>query len=259
MIFASQICAQTAAREGQRRILGAKPFVQFLRQKPTKQQQNRLAPDAADLVKHARFLEQPKTGIFRLLPDLGCEENPLIIRADEKCLESVPEGSFYSFRERKHTKEFLSDIRLKNNHLITHGALSQGILVNLGEAALETLSPESSGLRFLRNYAPHSSGVEVQRQFLEVARGIKDGEYDYRKAFPVNENMTFALRVIAYRGNIFRTFSGYRYNLLSGDKRIDLTVAFRIIRKDADGGITVLWKELERKDSPRIIFHNKKG
>lgn len=258
MIFASQICAQTAAREGQRPILGANRFVQFLRQKPTKEQQNRLAPAAADLVKYAGFLEQPKTGIFRLLPDSGCEENPLVIRADEECLDAVPEGSFYSFRERKHTKEFLSDIRLKNNHLITHGALAQGILVNLGDAALESLSPESEELRFLRNYAPHSSGVEVQRQFLEVARGIKIGEYDHRKAFPVNENTTFALRVIAYRGNIFRTFRGYRYNLLSGDKRIDLTVAFRVIRKDSDGGVTILWKELERKDSPRIIFHKRK-
>jgi hypothetical protein len=100
--------------------------------------------------------------------------------------------------------------------------------------------------------------VEVQRQFLELARGLQNGQYTYRKAFPAVENTTFALRVVAYRGNLYRTFRGYRYNLLSGDKRMDLTVAFRIIGKDADGGITLLWKELDRKESPRIKFSKSK-
>ncbi|MEP6903577.1 MAG: hypothetical protein ABJA66_17775 [Actinomycetota bacterium] len=42
--------------------------------------------------------------------------------------------------------------------------------------------------------------------------------------------------------------------MLDGDNRIDLTLAFRVIRKEPDGGITLLWKEIERQKSPPIKF-----
>ena len=258
MIFLSHICAQIGRQPSSRKMLGAKRYAQLIRQKPTREQKERLLPDSKDLAKYELFLEQPNTGIFRLLPDLGCEENPLVIRADEECLQAIPESSFYSFRRKEHTPEFLADIRLKNDHLITDGTLAQGILVSLGDVALERVSLNSEGLSFLTGYVPHSSGAQVQRQFLEVARGLQYGQHTYRKIFPAVEDMTFALRVIAYRGNLFRNFRGYRYNLLSGDKRIDLTVAFRIIGKNADGGVTLLWKELDRKESPRIKFSKSK-
>ncbi len=259
VIFLSQICAAQPLRETSRKMMGAKPFAHLIRQKPTREQKLRLLPDTEYLIKYARFLEQPKTGIFRLLPDSGCEENPLVIKADEKCLQAIPESSFYSFRTKTHAPEFLSDIRLRNNHLVSSGTLSQGILVMMGDIAIEKISLKSEGLKFLNEYEPHSSGTQAQRQFLEVARGIESGQYGYRKAFPAKDNTTFALRVVAYRGNIFRTFRGYRYNLLTGDKRIDITVAFRIVAKDENGGVTILWKELERKNSPRIKFPNRKN
>lgn len=257
MIFLSQICAQPT-RQTSRNMVSGRRFVFPIRKKPTREQKKQLQPKTEDLIKYARFLEQPKTGIFRLLPDLNCDENPLVIRADAKCLRAIPESSFYSFREKEHTPELLADIRLENNHLISDGVLAQGILVALGDVALEKVSLKSDGLDFLIKYSPHSSVAEAQKQFLEMVRGVKAGKYTYRKAFPAKENTTFALRIIAYRGNVFQTFRGYRYNLLEGDKRIDLTLAFRVIRKGTDGGVTLLWKELERKESPRITFPKRK-
>jgi hypothetical protein len=44
--------------------------------------------------------------------------------------------------EESTRRNFLSDIRLKNDHLITDGTLAQGILVALGDVALETVSLE---------------------------------------------------------------------------------------------------------------------
>jgi hypothetical protein len=41
---------------------------------------------------------------------------------------------------------------------------------------------------------------------------------------------------------------------LKDDNRTDLTVAFRIIRKDADGSITLVWKKLVEKTPPEIVF-----
>lgn len=257
MIFLSQICAQPS-QQISRNIMSGRSYILPVRKKPSREQKKQLSPDAEDLAKYARFLEQPKTGIFRLLPDLNCDENPLVIKADAECLRAIPESSFYSFREKEHTPEFLSDIRLENNHLISNGILAQGILVALGDVSLENVSLESEGLDFLIQYLPHSYGAEVKKQFLEIAKGINVGKYTYRKAFPARENTTYALRIIAYRGNIIQNFRGYRYDLLEGDKRIDLTLAFRVIRKGMDGGVTLLWKELQRKESPRIKFQKRK-
>ena len=36
------------------------------------------------------------------------------------------------------------------------------------------------------------------------------------------------------------------------DKRNDVTVVFRVVEKDANGDLTILWKEISRKNSPEI-------
>lgn len=228
------------------------------RKKPNGEQKKFLQPNAADLTKYSAFLRQPKTGIFRLLPDPGCEENANVIRADKKCLEAIPESSFYSFREKEHTARYLSDIRLKNDHLITDGILAQSFLVMLGDVKLEDVSLETDGLDFMRNYSVTPESTEARKQFLQMTQGVKSEDFLYRKVFPVIEDTTYALRVVAFRGNLYQTFRGYRYDLLDGDKRIDLTVAFRIIRKNADGSLTLLWKELNRSDAPKFKFTKSK-
>jgi hypothetical protein len=231
----------------------------ILRTKPTKEQKRRLQPNAQDLSKYAQFLDQPRTGIFRLMPDLGCTENINVIRADAVCLNSIPESSYYSFREKEHTIEMLSDIRLRNGFLISDGIMAQGILVHLGEIELENIAPQSAGLEYLSSYAPNDQSAEAQKQFLQMMRGVKVGNYEYKKALPMIENATYALRVIAYKGSVFRSFRGYRFDVLFGDKRIDLTIAFRVIRKETDGTATLLWKEIERREAPRLVFPKRKN
>jgi hypothetical protein len=230
----------------------------ILRTRPNKEQKKRLQPYPQDVRKYEQFLQKPRTGIFRLMPDIGCTENINVIKADAVCLKYIPESSYYSFREKEHTIEMLADIRLRNGFLISDGILSQGILVHLGETELERVEAQTEALGHLAKFTPEPQGMEAQKQYIQMMRGVKIGKYEYKKALPINENGTYALRVIAYRGNIFRSFRGYRFDLLSGDKRIDLTIAFRIVRKDQDGGITLLWKEIERKESPRIIFPKRK-
>jgi hypothetical protein len=231
----------------------------IIRSKPTKEQKRRLQPNPQDVAKYEQFLAQPRTGIFRLMPDIGCTENVNVIRADAVCLNFIPESSYYSFREKEHTVEMLADIRLRNGFLISDGILSQSILVHLGDVELERVAPTSEGLEFLSEFLPNPLGFEAQKQYVQMMRGVKIGRYEYKKALPMIENATYALRVVAYRGNIFRSFRGYRFDVLDGDKRIDLTLAFRVIRKEQDdGSVTLLWKEIERRESPRIVFPKRK-
>jgi hypothetical protein len=226
----------------------------ILRTKPTREQKRRLQPNPQDLQKYAQFLDQSRTGIFRLMPDIGCTENINVIKADAACLNFIPESSYYSFREKEHTIEMLADIRLRNGFLISDGIMAQGFLVHLGEIELEKIAPQSAGVEFLSNYSPDTESAEAQKDYLLMMRGVKVGNYEYKKALPIIENGTYALRVIAYKGSVYRAFRGYRFDVLFGDKRIDLTIAFRVIRKEQDGGITLLWKELARREAPRLIF-----
>ena len=64
------------------------------------------------------------------------------------------------------------------------------------------------------------------------------------------------MRSIAYRGNYYRAIDGFLYDELDFDKRKDVTVAFRIIRRDEES-VTIIWKQLVEKDSPKVKRNNK--
>jgi len=225
------------------------------KQRLSRDQKKMLAPDAADLNRHAALLRKPNTGLIKLFPDLDCENDARVVRADETCLNQIPTSAFYSFREREHTTDFLADIRLKNDVLVSDGLLMQSILVGLGEMPLENVVPSSEGMKFLTEFKPGETSEQALEQTFRLIKGIEADGYLYRKTLPARENSTYALRVIAYRGKIVQTVRGFPFNMLEGDNRIDVTIAFRLLKKDqATGVYTLLWKELARRDAPKIIF-----
>lgn len=148
----------------------------------------------------------------------------------------------YSFRENKHIVSEKSDLEVNKNTLNTAKFGVQTILVNLGEISLDQVTLNSAGIDYLVNFKPKESANEMIKQAEQIEKGMTFGEYKYHKSLPVEENMTFALRSIGYDGK-----------KLSSGKNADVIVAFRIIRRDADGAITILWKELSRKKGLEII------
>ena len=73
------------------------------------------------------------------------------------------------------------------------------------------------------------------------------------------------MRIVAYRnGNnlikrlspdgINRNSPVFKFLQVQQDNRVDLLIAFRVIRQDLNGNLTILWKELNRKRSPEINF-----
>lgn len=249
---------KAGALPGQKRDLPIRRL-SFLKHKRSKEQQKRLLPNAEDLTRYAAFLQQPKTGIIRLVDDIGCDSNAYVLRADKECLSSIPGGSFYSFREREYSSSALSDIRFKSGLLISDGVLSQNILVSLSDSSLENLTTNSDGIKFLTNFVPETDNKGATNQYIKITKGIRNGKFEYLKVFPAIVNTTYAMRIIAYRGKFLRMYRGFIYDALSGNNRVDLIVAFRIIRKENDS-ITLIWKELERKKAPKIVNSaNKNG
>nr|MBA3334881.1 hypothetical protein [Acidobacteriota bacterium] len=91
----------------------------------------------------------------------------------------------------------------------------------------------------------------------QLSEGVFSDGFQYRRGFYAVENTTYVLRSIAYDGKYFRAVEGVAYNEFAFDKRRDVTVAFRIVRKDSDGSVTILWKEILRKNSPKIKYQKR--
>lgn len=241
-----------AGLELRQRILQV--LVQPLYRKPTRKELTTVAPDPDLIKKFEAFLAQENTGIFKLIVDAGCAENVNVVTATEKCLKfSMPgAGNSYSFRVQNYRIRRLADLTLWDEKLFVTGILAHGILVDIGDVLLENTTLQTAGTKFLNEFQPAvdlNGARTIDKQL--IAGVTKDG-FLYRRGLAAVENTTYVLRSIAYNGKVMRAVRGIIYNELEFDKRKDVTVAFRIVRRDPDGSLTLLWKELSVKDSPKI-------
>ena len=118
-------------------------------------------------------------------------------------------------------------------------------------------------MKFLNDFEPETRSSEAKKQFARIA-GVLDFEgYQYSKRVRAVENVTYAMRLIAYRNE--KSIALFYDDKISAkdlrflklnemDKRSDVIVCFRIIRKDKNNSIEMLWKELSRRDAPKLIF-----
>lgn len=218
-----------------------------------------LNPNPEDLAKYKDFLQNSNTGLFRMFPDFDCESQGLI-RVDGPCENFIPGSWIYSFRMKRHSELDFFDLRLSNEDLIADSFLSQEILVPLGDLPLDNVSLTSAGMKFLNDFLPETKIKEARKQFAQIANVVEADGFRYAKRVRAVANVTYAMRIVAYRpqNNIGLRFGiglnrdNARY--LNDEKRFDVTLAFRIIRKDENGSISIIWKELKRRNAPKIIF-----
>jgi hypothetical protein len=226
--------------------------VRSLYREPTDKELESLQPAEEDRVKYAAFLRQRGTGIVRLVEDSGCGDGTRIISAATPCVQySMPgNGAFYSFREANYRLSRLADIRFSSGNFGVAGVLRHGILTGIGDIPLEQVRLNSKGIDHLNKFAPAGKFSDAVKMGEELRKGSEKNGYYYAQEVRAVESMTYVIRSVAYRGSVYRSVGGYVYDELDFDKRVDITTAFRIIRKHDDGSITLLWKELDRKQSP---------
>jgi len=187
-------------------------------------------------------------------------------------------GGNFSFRKGDYVTSAKSDITIGDKVVYSMGTLSQGIMVRIGDVPVDQLSLESDGVKFLTDYVPAQTASKADEQSHTFNKGLQNGKYLYARGFRVEENCTFALRVIAYRAklsdeqkrlsvvslrnnpdpllnvsNVGFTDIKVKTDPLFGDERKDIIVAFRIIKVEQDGSLTLIWKELQRTDSPKLV------
>jgi hypothetical protein len=217
-----------------------------LRAKATPKDLEAILVHPEDKSRFAAFLKQPRTGIFRLHDIGNCEESEKIYNIEDPCPgHLVDKGSAYSFHEQEYDYRLLSDIFLEKSTLRIRKIGTLSFLTNLGDVPIENLTLAATGIREMAEFVPSADKKEVIAQYRVASRGFQIGTHIYKTSRPLKENSTYALRAITYR---FKS-----PNLSIKTRRLDIIVVFRVVRAHGDGSISILWKELQRQDAPKLL------
>ena len=244
----------SADRQTEWNLIFLKKNVEPLYRKPTDKEMKAVEPRRELFEKYAQFLRQPNTGLTKLIDDKGCAVNAKVVVATDNCLQyTMPgAGSSFSFRTQNYRLARLADLTFTDKSFQASGVLLHGIFVNLGDVSLDRVDLQTTGMKYLVEFQPepdYNKGKQIDQQ---LTRGVRRDGFLYRRGLYMVENATFALRSIAYGGKYFRAVEKVTYNEFDYDKRKDVIVVFRIVEKDESGNVTILWKELQEKDSPAI-------
>ena len=225
-----------------------------LYRKPSLLEMKMLEPDSSLRMAFEEELSNNNSGVVKMVADEGCEAKFFVTVATPHCEKySMPgAGSAYSFRKASHWLRHLSDLNFDGKKLIAApGDFINGILVNVGDVPLDRITgtPEYATVA---GFEPVSDSKKAAAFSALLKKGIRDGRILYASALPVMNNTTFLMRSIAYRSEFYRTVEGVEYDEMGFDTRKDVIVAFRVIGYEPDQSVTIAWKEIFRRDSPRI-------
>lgn len=214
--------------------------------------------DQVDLSRYAQFLKDDNTGIFKLFPNYNCVMDGLI-KVDGDCENFVPMSSDFSFRQKAYIDSRYSDIQFVGDELRSTAFFTQGILLSLGDVEIEGVSLE--GVSEIVRIVPAKNFNDASSTALELWKATEAGGWVYSSRIKPMVNVTYAIRVIAYKvANSFPPITEetsqiqLRLMSLAFDKRSDEIIVFRIVRRDDLGGLTIVWKLLQKNDAPKIKF-----
>lgn len=222
--------------------------------RPGKEETQILAVEESLLTRYAEFLKEPDTGIVKLSAAADCISDKDTVVAGEKCIPYKMPGAgiAYSFRTESYRLPRLADLILHEGVFKTGGAFQQVMIVELGDAAIEGVTVETRGMKYLAESKAVKDSDEFTRNEEEIIKGIERGGFLYRKGQLVKADFTYALRSIAYRGKYIRWIDGVPYDELEFDRRRDVIVAFRVVDMNPDGSVTIVWKRLRDTESPKL-------
>ena len=200
LTFSLSVFAQTQSREDILKNIEAK------RAELSALEQRFLSPSEEDQARHAEFLNQPDTGLIRLLPRE--KYDTATYKENKQSLTIRGGGAYYSFARLTHEFGYGSDIELDKGTLSSGFAGRQsGSFVNLGDIPLETVSLETPAAQEL------ASNVTTRKKS--------------QSQVPLKLNSTYLLRSV-------------------DPERSDVLVAFKVVRIDSDESAIILWKLLRK-------------
>ena len=187
-----------------------------------------LAPAPEDYEAFASLLQQPGSGVFRLLPREKYDGR-LSVRGG---------GAYYSFTRLKHEYGHGSDIELQQGNLsVGFAGADFGLLTMIGDVPLDEQLLEHPAVEYLSHFKAPVKESDARAQSRQVAMGLTINEITYKRDLPAIVNKTYVVRSINY-------------------EQTDILVAFRVVRREADGSVVIIWKTLKKFPVPRLERSN---
>jgi hypothetical protein len=176
----------------------------------------------------ANFLTQPQTGIIRLMP------RELYDGLGKRRLAISGGGAYYSFVRKTHEYGFGSDIELSNDQLsVGFAGADYGMLLNLGDVSLDQVTADHPAMRALLDYTPPIKEADIRAEARKLWKGLQLAEFTFKGSVPAKASNTYLLRSIS-------------------PERSDLLAMFRIVRKDSDGSLILVYKVLKTFPKPSM-------
>ena len=200
-----------------------------------------LTPSFEDQQRFAAFLQLRDTGAIRMFPP----GRRRVISVGELATGRRPGfggyASLYSFSKEKHGNGLngyvdprlgWAELRLLNGRLVTgFTGESLGVLVALGDVDLDSVTPETFGVTGLANIIPPADFFEAASLSRRNRAGFALERFRYGSSLPVAADTTYALRS-------------------TSNRRADVLVAFRVIRVEENGSVTLVWRKLKVYPKP---------
>ena len=198
-----------------------------------------LEPSEQDRLAYSEFLQQPKTGIVRLLP---------AEKYDSEAYKDVKKpsvtirggGAYYSFSENSHDYNTLGspEISLQRGRLgIGFAGGDYGALTNLGDVPLEQITIEHPAARFLAEYSVPNQRKDALSEKRRFDQGVPLDVATYKSRVNAVVNSTYLLRSMNW-------------------DRSNVLVVFRVVRQDTDGSVILVWKLLKNYPMPKVAQNN---
>jgi hypothetical protein len=184
-----------------------------------------LDPSPQEKAAFTEFLNQPDTGLIRLMPR-ETNQNKLSINGS---------GAYYSFARLTHEYGFGSDISLERDMLsVGFAGADFGFLTSLNEVSLESVNQQHPALEFLVNFTPSTEEPKARESKRNSGAGFQVKEFTYRRSLLARVNTTYAVRSVNYGIS-------------------DILAVFRVLRKDSDGSLIIAWKLIKLYPTPELI------
>lgn len=214
--------AQARAQSDERARAAAE--IESLREQIKAREALLLAPSREDQATYADFLARPGTGLVRLLPREDWDHK----------LSTRGGGAYYSFTRLTHEYGSGTDLGLEQGRLhVGFAGADFGFLAELGDVPLEEVTAESEGVRRLAGFVTPSAEPEARAQQRRAGNGFEADGRAYRSSLPARAGRTYALRSVKYGVS-------------------DVLVVFRLVRRDDDGSVVLLWRMLKKYDKPEL-------
>jgi hypothetical protein len=187
-----------------------------------------LAVSNGDREQFTAFLSQPQTGLVRLLPRETYDGN------GKRRLAISGGGAYYSFARSTHEYGHGSDIALEQGELsVGFAGADYGLLLNLGDISLDQVVSDHVATRALLDYTPPIKEAEVRGEKRKLWQGIELSGFNFKSRVPAKLSNTYLLRSVSI-------------------DRSDTLIAFRVVRKDSDGSLILVFKMLKKFPVPKM-------